>query len=151
MGGGRSGRAARQGLLLIAPAFGFVSRWAQILGEDGVEQWRTAGQRTFFHYRSGSEQALRVGFLDSCDGLPDSPAATGLPTVVIHGRNDETAPWQNSLAYAEGCADASYHLLTEGHSVDSEGATQLLIERCRALIQRVRQPSEPSRRSEIST
>ena len=127
------------GLLLIAPAFGFVSRWAEILGEDGVAQWRTTGERVFYHYRSESEQALGVGFLDSCEGLADMPQATALPTLIMHGRHDEVAPWQNSLRYSEGCAEASYHLLDEGHSIDSAEATTCMIERCRSLIRRVRQ------------
>ena len=55
------------GLILVAPAFGFVSRWADILGEAGVADWRANGKRSFFHYRSESEQDLGVGFLDSCE------------------------------------------------------------------------------------
>ena len=127
------------GMLLIAPAFGFVSRWADILGEGGVAEWRTKGERSFFHYRSGSEQMLGVSFLDSCEGLPDSPAASDLPTVIIHGRNDETAPWQHSLQYSQGCADASYHLLNEGHSVDSPAATTFLIAQARQLVEQVQE------------
>lgn len=128
-----------RGLLLVAPAFGFVSRWADILGENGVEAWRETGKRRFFHYRSGSEQDLGVNFLESCENLPDSPPGTALPTVIIHGRLDETAPWQQSLRYSEQCANASYHLLHEGHSVDSDEATHCLIERARSLIKRIQE------------
>ena len=131
------------GLILVAPAFGFVSRWREMLGDDGVAAWRAAGQRDFFHYRSGSELALGVGFLDSCSGLPDCPAPTTLPTLVIHGRRDEVASWRTALAYAEGCTAASFHLLDEGHSVDSLAATTFLIERSRALLKQVQEHNLP--------
>ena len=102
------------GLILIALAFGFVSRWADILGDDGGSAMARAGERIFYHYRSESEQPLGVGFLNSCAGLDDIPSASNLPTLIIHGRHDVVAPWQNSLKYSENCSEASYHLLNEG-------------------------------------
>ena len=53
----------------------------------------------------------------------------------------KTAPWQQSLRYSEACPDATYHLLNEGHSVDSAEATSCLIERSRSLIRRLQEQS----------
>lgn len=125
------------GLLLIAPAFGFVSRWRDMLGVDGVAAWRSAGQRPFFHYRSGEERPLGVAFLDSCAERPDIPDPIALPTCIIHGRHDELAPWRQALNYATAAPDAEFHLLNDGHSLDGPQATTCILERASALLQRL--------------
>ncbi|TVR44481.1 MAG: alpha/beta fold hydrolase [Planctomycetota bacterium] len=124
-------------LLLISPAFTFVSRWRELLGDAGIAAWRSEGSRPFFHYRSQSERSLGVGFLDSCQGLPDTPAAVAMPVTVVHGRQDELAPWRAALAYAEAAADCRFHLLNEGHSLDSEAACSLLIHCANELLHRL--------------
>ncbi|TVR09516.1 MAG: hypothetical protein EA401_12955 [Planctomycetota bacterium] len=129
-------------LLLIAPAFTFVSKWRQLLGEEALAQWRQEGTRRFYHYGEKRELPLGVGFIDSCEGLPDVPQATGLPTVVIHGRHDETAPWPQALGYAGAASHGEFHLLDDGHSLEGPEAMALILSRGRALLRRLQSPAE---------
>ena len=130
------------GLLLIAPAFTFVSKWRQLLGEEALAQWRAEGTRRFYHHGEKCELPLGVGFIDSCEGLPDVPQATALPTVVIHGRHDETAPWPQALGYAGAASHGEFHLLDDGHSLEGDQATAMIINRARVLLQRLQAPAE---------
>jgi len=103
--------------VLIAPAFGFPSRWRERLGEDGVAEWRRNGQRLFWHYGAEAELPLGVQFLESCTELTDVPAATTLGTSIVHGREDESVDWRGSYQYAENAAAVDLHLVNGDHSL----------------------------------
>ena len=82
------------GSLLIAPAFGFPTRWRQLLGDAGIAAWRQQGRRAFWHYAREREEMLSVDFLDSVLSVPDLPKWSGVPTCVVHGEFDETVSWE---------------------------------------------------------
>lgn len=103
------------GLLLIAPAFGFTARWARLVGEDGLRQWRAEGRRLFRHHGRDRDEWLSTAFLDSCLDLPEIPGLTTIPTVIVHGRQDETVDWRLSRAYADQPGLCEYHLLQGDH------------------------------------
>lgn len=110
---GRLPRAAA--LLLIAPAFGFGARWADRLGQEGVAAWRRTGSRPFFHFASGTEQPLGVGFLDSCERLPGFPQPPAVRVAIVHGRGDDTVDWRMSRNYADQEGDIELHLVAGDH------------------------------------
>jgi hypothetical protein len=110
------GRVARvAGLLLIAPAFGFPERWAEILGEQGLADWRRTGQRLFHHYAADRELPLGSAFLESCLALPSLPLPPEIPVVIVHGRRDETVDWRFSRRYADQDGNIEFHLVDGDH------------------------------------
>ena len=126
-----------QGLLLIAPAFGFTTRWAGLLGENGLEEWRRDGQRLFHHHARNQDEWLSTDFLASCTTLPDLPGPTAIPTVIVHGRQDETVAWHLSQAYADQNERSDLHLVQGDHRL-TEPRHEALITWCAGeLIDRI--------------
>lgn len=106
-------------LVLLAPAFGFATRWRNLLGEAEIARWRREGFRSFHHAPSGQPQPLAVAFLDSCQDLPEIPAPPAdLPVAILHGRRDQDVDWQRSFDYCQRCPGAEYHLLDAAHGLD---------------------------------
>ncbi len=105
------------GLLLIAPAFGFTARWAGLLGEDGLRQWRTDGRRLFHHHGRERDEWLSTAFLDSCADLPEIPPPATIPTAIVHGRQDETVDWRLSRDYASQAGPIECHIVQGGHAL----------------------------------
>jgi pimeloyl-ACP methyl ester carboxylesterase len=78
-------------LLLIAPAFGFADRWEARVGAATMAAWRRSGTAPVFHYGSNREEPLSIALLDDARRYPDEPDPPQ-PTIVLHGRRDETVP-----------------------------------------------------------
>lgn len=90
----RFGDVAR--MLLLAPALVWLSGG---LSDWQLEQWKEAGAAPLFHPAFDREVPIRYDL--HLDGLrylePVPPAA---PTVIVHGRQDDTVPIEDSRAYA---------------------------------------------------
>lgn len=115
------------GLVLIAPAFRFPSRWRERLGEAGIAAWRRDGSRLFYHYGEERDLPLGVTFLDSCQDLPDLPGDPGVRVSLIHGRSDESVAWTDSLAYVQAHERVEFHLVEGGHALDSDRDLELIL------------------------
>ncbi len=127
-------------LLLLAPAFGFTTRWTEMLGAQGVAAWRRDGQRMFTHHASGQERPLGVGFLDSCLRLPAVPAAPGVPVAIVHGRQDETVDWRGSRTYADQGEGVELHLVAGDHRLTEPRHEELIAWCARDLLGRRTRP-----------
>ncbi|MDG2992140.1 alpha/beta fold hydrolase [Candidatus Synechococcus calcipolaris G9] len=87
-------------LILLAPAFQFAQVWLPRLG-DQYEQWRTQGELPIYHY--GKEAFLPLGFpfVEDLMSYSETELQQPIPTLIIHGRQDETIPVQVSRDYAQ--------------------------------------------------
>lgn len=119
------------GMLLIAPAFKFTTRWTTLLGEDGIVAWRSEGRRSFFHHGRARDEWLSSAFLDSCEGLPEIPGPPPVPTVIVHGQQDETIDWRHSRAYADQMGPIELYLVDGDHRLTDLCHEELII--CRAM------------------
>jgi pimeloyl-ACP methyl ester carboxylesterase len=102
-------------LILVAPAFGFLDRYLLTLPDDEREAWI-----------GGEVHALRVPHLAGETLLPEVllqrserswqklAAALETPTLIVHGRKDETVPWQASVDFAELCPRDDLDLILIG-------------------------------------
>ena len=86
------------GLLLLAPAFGRISTFVE--GLTAVEQnmWREQGTHPYHHHGVGENIRLPWSFIEVGAELEWT-----LPqhrTIIIHGREDDLVPLQNSLDVA---------------------------------------------------
>lgn len=124
-------------LLLIAPAFGFAARWRERLGEQGIARWRQAGELPFHHHGEGRELPLGVGFLESCTGLPETPALAPLPTTIVHGRGDETVDVRVSLRAATAHPHISLHLIDGDHRLTEPWHEEVIGSAARDLLRRI--------------
>ena len=88
-------------LLLLAPAlFYSVNRYAP----NELAQWQISGVRTLWHDGLQADLPLRYQF--HLDRLQyNQPVHPPVPTVIIHGRNDDVVPITGSRQYASANPD----------------------------------------------
>ena len=123
-------------ILLIAPAFGFTTRWGERLGADGLAAWRRDGQRLFFHYGAQRELPLGLAFLASCERLPEVPGDPRVPCAIVHGRGDETVDHRRSLAFAAAHPAVDLHLVQGDHRLNDPRHLALITLAARELLAR---------------
>jgi pimeloyl-ACP methyl ester carboxylesterase len=88
-------------MLLLAPALTYL---AGKYTEAERQQWQREGAINLPHYAFGGEVPLQYDFhLDGLRYLEPVPPPTRM--LIIHGRNDEVVPLENSRRYAAGYPD----------------------------------------------
>ena len=80
-----------RGLVLFAPAFGFVQRWEDRIGAAAVARWRARGVAPTFHYARQREEPLAIDLLDDGRGWPEEPDPE-TAALVFAGRHDDAVP-----------------------------------------------------------
>jgi pimeloyl-ACP methyl ester carboxylesterase len=90
-------------LVLLAPAFRLAERWRRRLGEDGWRAWEASGWLDILDYTT--DRPARVSFdfireLAALDGGGDGWPDVRVPTLIVHGRADDTVDPQLSRDFA---------------------------------------------------
>ena len=78
-------------LILLAPAFGFSTRWQELLGVEQLSVWRQTGTIEVFHYGDNALRALDYGLYEDArrfPALPDFPQSAR----IFHGIHDSVVP-----------------------------------------------------------
>ncbi|HEY9677893.1 MAG TPA: YqiA/YcfP family alpha/beta fold hydrolase [Drouetiella sp.] len=88
-----------QGIVLLAPGFGLPRRWSEMLGDDGLDQWKQAGKREVFHYATNTNEFLNYGFITDAEKYSTDGLRVSTPALVFHGTNDETVPVSESQEF----------------------------------------------------
>lgn len=103
-------------LVLLAPAFGLARRWGKWIGEEAMEEWKRTGWCSTYHY--GRERESRISYELISDGLQyeDFPEITQ-PTLIFHGRNDDTVDYRLSEQFAAGRPNVELILLDSDHQM----------------------------------
>ena len=104
-------------IILLAPAFEFARRWQQVVGEVGLSEWKAEGQRWFYHYGQKQELALNYGFVEDAIGYREIDLKRKVPTIIVHGQQDEVVPVEVSRAYAGERDWVTLHELDSDHSL----------------------------------
>lgn len=105
-------------LVLLAPAFQFVTRRIGEIGDGGVAEWRRTGYRDFHHFEYGEPRPLNVAILDDAALHDARPLARALPTLIVHGLRDDTVPWQISEEYLARHPEAELLLFDSDHMLN---------------------------------
>jgi pimeloyl-ACP methyl ester carboxylesterase len=107
LGGLTAARAAEAdpracALVLLAPAFRFVESWKKRLGPDGLRAWEKDGLQ-IHDYAEDRETRLDFGFLTDAEAVESKGAPdVRVPTLIVHGRRDETVEVAVSREWARG-------------------------------------------------
>lgn len=88
-----------QRLILLAPAFNFLNHWLPKLGEIQRQQWQQSGYLSAYHYGEGKMLPLHYEFIGNLSKYDDSRLKRVLPTLIIHGINDQVIPLEASRSY----------------------------------------------------
>lgn len=108
--------AAVERVVLLAPAFNFLSRWKMRLSPEELEQWKMRDWIPIFHYGTKSERRLGYQFLDDGARHPAVPVfrQAGL---IIHGTEDPVVPAEGSRDYVREHPNARLVLFPSGHEL----------------------------------
>ncbi len=106
-----------QRLVLLAPAFNFTSYWCNKLGEEQMQQWKESGFLSVYHYREDKLLPLSYSFCSDIYQYEQSLLQRKIPTLILHGKHDETIPIQASIDYAKQRSHVKLITLDSDHSL----------------------------------
>jgi pimeloyl-ACP methyl ester carboxylesterase len=90
-----------QRLVLLAPAFGFLSHWLPRLGTAQVAQWQATGDLSIYHYGLAASVPLSYQFVEDAERYDDTQLQRPIPTLILHGIHDDVIPIQASRDYQQ--------------------------------------------------
>jgi len=103
-------------LVLMAPAFGFASRWSDWLGADALERWRAQGVMDVYHYGDGGMAQVGYQLYEDALWFADAPDVRQ-PTLIFHGKRDDVVPPELSVRFAWGRPNVQVELLDSDHGL----------------------------------
>ncbi|MEA5571376.1 YqiA/YcfP family alpha/beta fold hydrolase [Calothrix sp. UHCC 0171] len=89
-----------QRLVLLAPAFGFLSHWLTKLGDDKIQKWQQEKYLMVYHYREQAELPLHYNFITDAAQYTEDKLKRPIPTLILHGIHDEVIPVSASRNFA---------------------------------------------------
>ncbi|WP_026082469.1 YqiA/YcfP family alpha/beta fold hydrolase [Mastigocladopsis repens] len=90
-----------QRLVLLAPAFGFLSHWLPKLGDETVQRWQKEKYLMVYHYGEEEKLPLSYDFVTDASQYKEDLLQRPIPTLILHGRHDEVIPIQASRDFAQ--------------------------------------------------
>jgi predicted esterase YcpF (UPF0227 family) len=87
-------------LVLLAPAFGFLSHWLGKLDTDTIHNWQEKQYLPVYHYGEKREIPLSYDFVTDAQAYQENLLQRPLPTLILHGKDDEVIPIQASQEFA---------------------------------------------------
>lgn len=88
-----------QRLVLLAPAFGFLSHWLSKLEDEQIHQWQTSGYLSVYHYGEMRSLPLHYQFVEDARQYQETQLIRPIPTLILHGQQDEVIPITASRDY----------------------------------------------------
>lgn len=105
-------------LVLLAPAFEFLSHWQQQIGIAKLEQWQRDGSIEVFHYVEDQPLPLSYQFwVDMSQYAETVLHQTAAATLILHGIADEVIPIEVSRNYAAQSPDCTLIELPSDHGL----------------------------------
>lgn len=104
-------------LILLAPAVDFGGNRLKQLGQHGIEAWRRAGSIPFFHYAHDREEHVDFGLYEDAAKYDAFALVSTLPTLVFHGRRDESVDPASVERWAAGRAGVDLRMLDDDHQL----------------------------------
>ncbi|MEH1828624.1 MAG: YqiA/YcfP family alpha/beta fold hydrolase [Nostoc sp.] len=89
-----------QRLVLLAPAFGFLSHWLPKLGDEEVQRWQQEKYIMVYHYGEERLIPLSYDFVIDAAQYQEKLLQRPISTLILHGKNDEVIPIEASRDFA---------------------------------------------------
>lgn len=114
--------------VLLCPGFNMSERWAEILGESGIEDWEEEGSFLFFDPEDNLIAVHWELYRDARDEHPAYPEVD-CPVLIMHGKHDQIVPLESSKKFVEMTPDSELSVLDDDHklhdSIEEIGARAL--------------------------
>ena len=104
-------------LVLLAPAFHFSVHLSNFLGAEQMQKWQTDGSLLFPHYGQKCAVPLDYNFWTDLVQYQDEKFSREIPTLILHGRDDDTIPIQSSQEFASQRPWVELRKLDSDHSL----------------------------------
>ena len=122
---GEDAAARIERLVLLAPAFDLLGdaeerRRRGELGDDWLDRWQRQGFLDLPHSASGEERPVHYGLVEDLRGYDSFSVPLDLPTLIYHGRRDESVPYEQSVRFADGRPNVVLRLLDTDHRLTGE-------------------------------
>ncbi|MBD2412893.1 esterase [Nostoc calcicola FACHB-389] len=85
-----------QRLVLLAPAFGFLSHWLLKFTDEEIHRWQQEKYLMVYHYGEGRSLPLSYDFVTDAAQYQEELLQRPIPTLILHGKNDEVIPVEAS-------------------------------------------------------
>ena len=86
-------------LVLLAPAFDFLTHWLPKIGEQQLNLWRKTGYLSIYHHATKNSVPLHYDFLTDARKYPLAEINRVLPTLIIHGIYDDVISVEASRSF----------------------------------------------------
>lgn len=103
-------------LVLLAPAFQLAQRWRAMLG-PAFADWERTGWREVTDYTTGQPARVDFGFVEDAARIDTGFPRITCPTLILHGRGDDTVPIERSRDFAAVTPSARLIELDDGHEL----------------------------------
>lgn len=90
-----------QRLVLLAPAFDFLTYWLPQLEPQQLQQWQTEKYLTIYHYGEKRSLPLHYEFVLDAAQHQEAQLLRPIPTLILHGCQDEVIPIRASRNFAK--------------------------------------------------
>jgi uncharacterized protein len=103
-------------LVLLAPAFSFLTRWPEGLGESKMQEWKNTGKMQVFDYVEKREVAIGYQLIEDArkyEGFPNVQQ----PVLIFHGVHDTTVPASGSVSFSERHPQTILRLMESDHQL----------------------------------
>jgi len=103
-------------LVLLAPAFGFGSRWRKMQGPEVISRWRDTGWLEVFHYGARDQRRVHYGLLEDAANFPGFPDLRQ-PVLIFHGTDDPVVPVSFSREFVASHLSARLREMDSDHEL----------------------------------
>ena len=87
-------------IVLLAPAFQFLSHWLPLLGQQQLQKWQSEKYLPVYHYGEQRYLPLNYQFVADMAQYPEEKLMRSVPTLILHGKHDTIIPIQASRHFA---------------------------------------------------
>lgn len=87
-------------LILLAPAFSFLSHWLPKLGDEAMQLWKQEKYLMVYHYGERQSIPLSYNFITDAVQYQDEFLQRPIPSLILHGKQDEVIPITASRDFA---------------------------------------------------
>ena len=104
-------------IVLLAPAFQFLSHWLPQLGQQQLEKWQSEKYLPVYHYAEERYLPLNYEFVADMAQYPEEKLMRSIPTLILHGKHDTIIPIQASRSFASNHPWVQLIELEDDHSL----------------------------------